>query len=345
LKGLVERLDTNFFLRKLNKVKESLGKRKGPNVIWLRENEDDTKLTIPDPNGKTGINTMSRALTDFEEGIAVLTGKPNSGKSTILVNMMLQSLSLNNDLVVIDFSFDDNAKKRYQQYVASQSGLTYQEITTSTDLTPNQLLAKKQAEQRLEELIKTRRLYLFESSEQFEDGFWAIRKPERMMMIGKMVRDEHPGKKIAVFVDAWNDVDTSDAKGSNDLERSRNVLRDLQDWSTDQKLMVFLSAHLRKTNDGKPGMDDIKGIGELSYNAVWIGLVRNELRENVLTEPLVYEEGEFLYPIATVETVKTKSSCWDLPIFYVLKAMMCGLKPLTRQESIGIFSQYKEKRR
>ena len=98
--------------------------------------------------------------------------------------------------------------------------------------------------------------------------------------------------------------------------------------------MVFVSAHARKTMGAKKlSLEDIKGTKNMEYNCVFGGIVRNEVRENALLEPLLWEDQDGQeYPILTIEIGKTKVSSWDMPLFYILKAAQCQLKPLAKYE-------------
>jgi len=338
------------FLKKLTKTQSQLGKRKGPNVIWLKEHEDDSKLAYPDPKFKDGIPTLSRSLNDFEEGIAVLAGKANSGKSTLIVNMILDSLELNPDLMVLDFSFDDPMRKRYQQYIASRTGMLYQEITTDSNLSPIKLKAKENADALISSYYENDRLRTYEAVEFFEneDGTpgmpVAIRKFDNIFRIFEAARKQYPDRKIVAFIDALNNLDAS-GKGDSDLNQLNFRLDQLQEKSQTYGIMCFVSAHMRKSTERRAGIDDVKGTTNLGYNAVWVGIVRNEYRENLYKEPLMYEDlNGKCYPIITIEIHKTKVSGWDYDLFYGLKSTSCGILSLERHEYQTMATVYNGKR-
>lgn len=69
------------FVKKIDKIEERFRLRKGPELYWLRENEDDSKIIVPDDKFKSGIPTISRLLYDFESGIAAIGAEPNAGKA------------------------------------------------------------------------------------------------------------------------------------------------------------------------------------------------------------------------------------------------------------------------
>jgi hypothetical protein len=331
-------------IKKLETAIKSLGKRSGPYITWLKEKEDDSKLRVCDYALKNGIPTFSAALNDLEEGLACLAGKPNCGKSTILVNMMMQACQLNDDILILDISLDDPYKKRFEQYIASLTGLYYQEITTKTNLSDEKIKLKKEAESQLIEWYRADKLRTIEAIERYEEDDITItrhyREPEEIFRLMREVRTQYPDKKIVVFLDAWNNLDMTKARASSDLSQANYYLSKFQEESNKLGIVVMLSAHLRKPEKGRrrPGLEDIKGTSDMAYNVVWAGIVINELRENAIKDPLVFKEGDKLYPIVVIEVVKTKVSTWDLPLMYVLKSGQCGLLPLHRYQ----YEDYKE---
>lgn len=334
-------------IAKLEEAKKSLGKRTGPNVIWMKEREDDTKLRVWDYGLRNGIPTLASALNDWEEGIACLAGKPNSGKSTVLVNMMLGALQNNQDLMIIDISLDDPYKKRYEQYIASMTGLYYQEITTKTDLSDTKIRLKQEAEDKIINWYKEDRFRTIEAIEKFttEDNIISVkhfRDPEEIFRLMRSVREQYPDKKIAIFLDAWNNLDMTRAKGGSDLSQANYYLAKFQEEANRLGIMVMISAHLRKGEKrSKPTLDDIKGTSDMAYNVVWAGIVINELRERTLKDPLTYESENKLYPIAVIEIVKSKVSTVDGDLMYILNSGTCGLTPLHQIQ----YQEYRDKYR
>lgn len=334
-------------INKLTEAKKNLGNREGPNVIWLRENEDDTKLRIWDYSLKNGTPTLSQSLNDWEEGLACLAGKPNMGKSTILVNMMMGALQLQDDIIIVDISLDDPYKKRYQQYVACMTGLYYQEITTKTTLTEQKARLKEEAENKLFDWYTNDRLRTIEAFERdiTEDNIEILRhfrEPEEIFRLMRELRAEYPNKKIAFFIDAWNNLDFSKAKGASDISQANYYLARFQEFANDLGIMVMLSAHLRKIDGkGKPTLEDIKGTSDMSYNVVWAGIVVNQLKERTLKKPLVHHEDGKLLPVVAIEIAKTKTSTVEGELLYVLDSGKCGLKPLNKLE----YENYRDKYR
>lgn len=265
--------------------------------------------------------------------------------STLLTNMMLHSAQLNDDLLVVDVSLDDSLKKRYQQYIASLTGLYYQEITSSTELPDSKSRAKQQAHDLIVDLYKSNKLITLEDRETYKDSEGTqrsinMRKFDHLFKVMASLRKANPNKKIAFFIDAWNNLDYSFGKGGNDLAQTNYCLELLKGESQSLNVMVMVSAHLRKTENKRPGLQDLKGTSNAAYDAVWAAIVRNEYRENAYKEPLMFSENGKKYPVISVEIVKSKVSAWDMPLFYGLKAGQCQVIPFLPSIYQGYYDTY-----
>lgn len=330
-------LSPEYFLEKLNDVRSKLGLRKGPATLWMKERESEDIILPQEMDLSNGINTMSRTLADFEKGIAIFTGLPNCGKSTLLINMELQSLQLNPDLIVVDLSFDDPIDKRYQQWVASLTGLYYQDITTDTELSEDKKNKRKKADEFIDQMIKDGRLHLYSEFDRFKDKNGRdleveFLKISNIVKLMSNIRRKYPDKKIAMFVDAWNDLDLQMGRTDSEVQAAQAAAKTLKLRAEENDIRLIISAHLRKTQGRTPALEDLKGSNYLSFAAVWVGIVRNEFRENTMNNPLMYEYGNKLIPILTVRNVKNKVSTWDMDLYYALLSGQGTVIPLTREE-------------
>lgn len=336
---------------KLDVLKKTLGNRDGPYLQWMKEYEDDSKLRICYNDLSNGIPTFSSSFNDLECGIACLAGNPNAGKSTVLVNLMLGLCQNNNDVIVVDISLDDPYKKRYQQYIAAQTGLYYQEITTRTNMTESKMLAWEKAEINLRQWYREGKLNTLEAVEKevVEDLNVTrhYRDPQEIFRLMRELRSYHKDKKIVIFLDAWNNLDMTKAKGGNELAQANYALARFQEEANTNGVILFLSAHLRKgeTNRKRPRLEDIKGTSDMAYNAVWAGLVINELKEGTQASPLVYRSEGKIYPILVTEQEKTKCSTWEEPLMHILNPGCCGLTPLHNYQYGEYRDQYYSRKR
>lgn len=328
----------DYFLNKLRTARDNMGKRKGPATIWLRENEPVDIIPPQEYDLSNGIPTMSRSLADFEQGIAILTGLPNSGKSTLMMNMELQSLELNPDLICVDLSFDDPVEKRYQQWMAARTGLYYQDISSDTDLAPNLVAKKEAAHAWLESMVQAERLHIYSAVDTFQGKDKSsieveFLKISNVMKLMSRMRRRYPDKPIAMFVDSWNDLDLQAGRTDSEVQAADAAAKRLKQKAEATSIRLWISAHLRKTQGREPALEDLKGSGYLAYAAVWVGIVRNEYRENSMNDPLMYQFGNKLVPMLTVRPgTKNKVSTWDMPLYYGFLAGQGTIIPLTREE-------------
>lgn len=353
------KLNNEHFIQKFKDAAATIGNRTGPNVKWMDEGENDDKLTLPKFDLSTGKPTLARVLNDFESGICCVLGQPNAGKTTLLIQMITHSLKLNPNLLIVDLSLDDPLKKRYVQYIANLTGLHYSQIYNQTNLTDTQKDAIQKARERLFGWIEEGRLMPFQAKEKLKttriraggkeeahEQTFNTRHYRTLINLMRKLRSNNSEKKIAIFVDAWNNLDYSGLHGTSDLNQMNLMLDMLQEEADGLNIMMIVSAHARKTMGGKKlTAEDIKGTKNMEYNANCILIARNEYRENAYVEPLMYEQDDKEFPILTLEVAKTKVSSWDFPLFYPLFAGSCQLGILDEFEYQMVREVYMGKRK
>lgn len=335
---------------KFLQAREAMGKRSAPHVRWLNEHADDTKIRFPKKGWTEGIPTTAAVLNDYESGIVCVAGKQNAGKSTYVVNLQKQGLDNDDALIVADISLDDPPKKRLTQYVAAETGLFYQDIMGDTKLHPNQVELRENAFDKIIQYAKDERLWLFEGTEVVPgtQRRVSVRDFRSVIYLMEWLRERFPDNKIAVFADSWNQLDYTPAKGiSSDLNQANFMLQDLKLASEQNGIMLIVTAHLRKSLEKRPTMDDIKGTSNMAYDCVAGLILRNEYRENAMVDPLMYEDEEagLAYPMLTIEVQKTKVGIWDFPLFYGLKQAQAQIVPLEEHRYIDTLERYRSRRK
>jgi hypothetical protein len=337
----------NSFEKRIVEIEKTTFSRQGPHIIWMREKEDDTRLTFPDKTHfKTGIPTWSRSFNDYDEGIALLAGLPNASKSTILINLYLGALASNEDLVIIDYSLDDPLKKRYGQYVACLSGLPYQKIYSAGTMTDEELEIYNAARKQLLEYIKSGRLVIITAAEEIEvkskEFFLCPTQAfDSMLATIESIRKLFPNTKNILGIDSWHDLDV----GGNEYGKIESLINELKTASKSFSTNILVSAHTRKGDVKSKGAirtDDIKGSGALNYASVWTGLVRNEYKEtNSIDAPIFEWQGEY-HPVVRIEVPKSKVSSWDnVPLFYGLVSNRCLLVPFERDQYMRFYNRWR----
>lgn len=328
---------TNMFVRKFRDAISKFRMREGPNLLWLKEKEDDTKLLMPAHDGSTGIPTLSRHLADFTNGLAALGGLPHAGKSTVMVNMMMDALDLNTDLMVLDFSYDDEMDKRSQQMLAQQTGLSYQQITVAMDITDAESEKLEAAKAKIEGLYETDRLRTYSALELIDvgDGKLVERNLTRldnMLHIMSQARAMYPDRKIVAFIDAFQDLSFETVRNGSEFKAWEDGIKELKMKTELLDIMCWANAHLVKLSGRIPHLNDFKGSGYFGFAFKYASVVRNSWAENPYSEDVLMHEmpdGRLL-PCIVLHNVKNKVSCWKGPLIYGLDDMRCQLIPLTR---------------
>jgi hypothetical protein len=342
----VRYLDLDACLDKFTNLVDKLEGRDGPNIIWMKEQEDDTRIRELTRTWSDGIPTLNQTFADLTSGLAVVAGRANAGKSSWLINVQKGVIENNDDVIVVDLSFDDPPRKRLQQYVACNSGLRYTKISSPGSLKPFEKELRDNAIETFFSWVRNRRLIPYEAMEKLNDGRQLrLRDYRTILYLMKFLRSEYPKSKIVFFADAWNDIDITGAKGGSELAMSNYALSELKTTAQDNEVILLMNAHIRKTSEKRFGIQDIKGTSDMEYAVVHAIIVRNESREGILAEPLEYEYNNYTFPILVAEVVKNKVSEWDRPMFYPMNASACQLLTLHPTEYKEIYEIWKGKRK
>jgi hypothetical protein len=337
-------LDPNYVLEQLKKEEEKLGKRIASYITW---NESDAGQPIPLSTSKPSPTTFNMAFCDFEAGLALLAGKPNHGKSSVVVSLIHNVLKLNKDTMVLDFSFDDSTGKRFQQHVAHLSGLEYQQITMQqSDQAVNK--TKAEAISQLYRYIGEKRLFIYDDllKDKSFENLVRFNKVSNIKLLIREARRQFPDRKLLVFIDAWNDIDLSEyTKSFNEIQQQKEGINELRSIANANDTIIFMNAHLRKGTTTKVDYEALKGSGDLTFAPLWIGILNNEKREEILEDPLLYTSGGRELPVLVIEQPKNKISNNSRPIFLVLDEARCSAKLIDDHSYYNYYTQYRDKNR
>lgn len=329
---LIKFIDTSTIVNKFEKVRSKIKESKvnKPHMRWMESHENDSIIRSPVKGFKDGIPTIDQVFNDYVSGISCVAGRANAGKSTYIVSCISGILELNNDTIVLDFSFDDPPRKRYQQLVANLSGLKFIDIAQAGLLQGVKKEMYEEADNKLFNWFKEGRLVSLEHQEMLPSGQrLSVRDFTTVIHAIVKWRKAYPNIKIVAFVDAWNNLDTGSIRGLSELQTHNEMLKRLQNCAEDNEVKLCLSAHFRKTQEKRPSIQDIKGTSDMEFNAVSVLIARNEYKENFLTDPLMWEdENGNEFPILVLENHKTKVSEWEYPLFMILKSASCQLIPI-----------------
>ena len=253
--------------------------------------------------------------------------------------MIVQGLLLNDDLIVLDFSFDDPMKDRVAQYTCALTGLEYHKVKLRVGLTEEERLLRVAAEQQIEQWVREGRLRTVDSMEVLRSGerqaTIRMRKAQNIIQLMRQARAAHPDSRIAIFIDSWHNVDVTEAKSNNEISQANYWLDQIHDELNNLKLMLLATLHLRKIPDCPPRiptLDDIKGTSNLAYDARWAYILVNEAVDEHYTDPMTYLYRREEVPIVVLHRLKNKVSDWNGKLIMPLLENSCGLSSLTTEQ-------------
>ena len=92
----VKHLSRELALRKFAEIASNVSSRSGPNLVFLKEHEDDSKIRELTRSFSDGVQTLNQSWADLCSGVVVVGGRGNSGKSTFLTNIQHGIIQENN---------------------------------------------------------------------------------------------------------------------------------------------------------------------------------------------------------------------------------------------------------
>jgi len=324
---------SNAIIGELEKARIAFSKRSGPYLKWFPDiDPDDNALVFPSLYGDDK-NTVTKSLVDFTEGLGVIAGNPNAGKSSVIISLIHGLLSQQNDVVVVDISYDDGYSYRYLQHLCFLTGLVYSEVSNYSLLSPEKKQVYDKADKHLKSIIQSETFYLFGPSLKVDTEERPITlRVDQLSHIPSLftfLRKIHPDKKIVVFIDALNDI-VFDSVANSDLTKDDMVITTLSKSCIENKLVCMLSTHLRKNKDDI-SIEDIKGSKTLEYATKVVYLVRNMRREGVENCPKVNINGYLIDPLI-LQVAKSKVSSFQTNIVFGIDSSRCRLYPVTLED-------------
>jgi hypothetical protein len=301
---------------------------------------------------------LNTVLEDYDSGILCVAGQPNQGKSTLLTNMAYHAHELNSKTIIMDFTLDDDRKKRMVQLAALRSNRRYKDVMLGL-AHPNPLIRKEVMEAR--EYIKThlwnsKRFFTFERSQviRYPDGTkktsLEIANIKTIVDLIKTWREAFPlseGYQLIIFIDAFNNIDISRLgfSASNDATKEDRKADILMQATIDSTCPMIVSNHVVKgTTRRHMGLDSIKGSKQLQYNAQAVFILYNDLKERQDGSTIFWSptSGEGLFdlipqdemmsdhwgrnrPILEVGVAKTKVGDEDRRLFWRMAGERCSL--------------------
>lgn len=224
----------------------------------------------------------------------VLAGHTNHGKTSLLMSMIVGLLRNNPDLMVIDFSIDDPANKRFSQYTAIMADLPINSCSNYKValVTPEEKTRYANARAEITDWDSSTRLLVYEAMRYDADNMIDQNTIGFMAEKVRNARKMFPGRKILFIVDAINDVDPdTGTKNFDVLDREQSVVKTLQKLAIGTKSVMMATTHLRKNQLRRPNLEDLKGNSYIAYRAtVAIGIYNDAKAVGLKNSKVTWEE-------------------------------------------------------
>jgi len=253
---------------------------------------------------------LERVIGGVQSGLTLIGGRSNSGKSTLLNNLIVDLLESNKDIFILSFSLDDTISETLNtmQSVFSEGGLSRVDCKTPKlleDQTRSVYRFGKNVNKNATELyIKSinelkkysdKNLKIFDmetiqSFHQFED-----------MLKHKI--NKHKNKKLVVTLDGMLNLDVSKNSIGGDVNSEHTLRANLLKQIADvYNVPLIATTELRKNNTQstkfqEPTKDQILYTSKYNYNAKAILLISHNdefgLEENLVANKLIIAKNKF----------------------------------------------------
>lgn len=262
---------------------------------------------------------MTENLEGLDEGLYLVAGESNTGKSALMMNMVYDLCSNpENKLFGIYYSLDDTKYDIIPRIVAMDQSIPigvvskpkrYQNMIDNGE--ENSYVYQKYLEQRQTGLDKLRNQ---KNCFKIEDGS-IIKSAEEMFQHMKQlqlyVKAIDPEMNIVVAIDAVDDIRFSTKHFGSTTDRHAEIARTIKEWSTELHIPIFGSRHLSKLRQNRrPTLDDLKDSNEYVYEASVVWLVHNDVSKNKQAAQVYYqpENSTEKLPVLEIDWAKNKKS-------------------------------------
>lgn len=262
---------------------------------------------------------MTENLEGLDEGLYLVAGESNTGKSALMMNMVYDLCSNpDNKLFGIYYSLDDTKYDIIPRIVAMDQSI------------PIGVVSKPQRYQNMidnaEENSSTYQMYLDKRREgldklktqsncfKIEDGS-VIKSAEEMFQHMKQlqlyIKAIDPEMNIVVAIDAVDDIRFASKHFGSTTDRHAEIARTIKEWSTELHIPIFGSRHLSKLRQNRrPTLDDLKDSNEYVYEASVVWLVHNDVSKNKQAAQIFYQPDNSpeKLPVLEIDWAKNKKS-------------------------------------
>lgn len=264
----------------------------------------------------TRFKEIEKATNGFEDGLYLIAGAANTGKSALMMNLAVDlATTENNDVFVMYFSLDDTLVETIPRIIAMDNKISIDVVRRPVKYENEHILLQKRKEgfEKLKTMAKNITFFDSDMCPFIEDIEDMIKKYK--ILLAKEGREE---TKFIIVIDAFNDLETKSKKFADPNDKSEYLSKKIKDMHKEFDAIVMCTTHLRKLNGyRRPINDDIKNSGTLVYEANLILLCHNEvgLRGEKADVYYTREDKVEKQPVIEVHFAKNKLSSFKGRVF------------------------------
>lgn len=263
---------------------------------------------------KFGFPVMDSAFEGIDNGIILIAGKANAGKSAMCLQLAWQICTSNDDVVVVYFSLDDNIKDIMPRIIAMDQKI------------PINAVAKPKKYEHIPDVMKKRQIGLDKLRSKAKNFYMLDNSNgssiEYISKVIMAINNEavQNNCKMVVFIDNFHDITTDNKLYTSDENSKYNhIATQLNHLSNQYYIPIICTAEFRKLNGyRRPIEDDVRETVKLAYIAKAIMLCYNEVGLKDQSAEVYYTRpgDSKKYPIFEVHIAKNKYSSFKGRLFY-----------------------------
>ncbi|QHW35857.1 AAA family ATPase (plasmid) [Paenibacillus rhizovicinus] len=246
-----------------------------------------------------------------QPGLILFAAAPNVGKSALMLQICKQMAERNDRVYVSYHSLDDSNNELMPRYIACD-----QRITIAQAKMPERFSEQKDILEKRNEGLKN----LFRRTDRF--GMFDSNHTTSLEGMEQHIKDIimtlPEGTRIVIAIDSFNDITVESEKFNNSDAKNTYVAKALKKWTVTYNAVVMCTAHLRKTGNKRPTVEDLKDTIELQYEANLICLLYSDVgvKEENAAVYWINEDEERKMPVIEMRIGKNKFGSFKGTRFY-----------------------------
>lgn len=265
---------------------------------------------------------FDKYMEGLESGLFMFAGESNSGKSALLMNLMIDFCThADNNLFGIYYSLDDSMKEIVPRLIAMHESIpisvgskprrydTIVQLGLEGAVEAEEYMRKR--DEGIEWLKSINEQFKLKDGNSIKNGEQLKKSIENAIMY---LDANYPGKKLMIGIDAMSDVRFSKGNFRSDKEKNDFIAKEVKNWTVEYDIPILGSLHLRKIEQNRrPTIADVKESGEYAYEASFLGVVYNDVGRNKQSASIYFSDKDdpsIKMPIIELDWAKNKKSSY-----------------------------------